>query len=172
MIMGTIRQKIANAIYPEAFHERRQLEQLAFEDRLTGLGNRHAYEIAIERIKDDPNMEVIVFDINNLGLVNKQYGHKEGDARIVWASEVIMMVTSAQISPRFCFRTGGDEFVIISPKHLVESIIRDVEGIHGGIQYDGFVVSIGGSAGKTFDDADRNLQMHKHEVKQRYLKAA
>lgn len=168
-MMGNIRQKLAAAIYPEAVIERRRLESYAYEDALTGLGNRRAYDIAVQR---EPALAVIIFDLNNIGLVNKQIGHKQGDECIVWASEVILSVTSAFIGPRFCFRTGGDEFVVLAPYSAVDTIIKNVESIHGAVYFDGVVVSIAGSAGQTFEEADQKLQEHKQEIKQLYYKAA
>lgn len=85
-----------------------KINELAYKDDLTKVGNKTAYTNYIENF-NEPNYAVIVFDVNNLKHLNDNYGHKQGDALIKMASSHICK--SFAHSP--VFRIGGDEFVAI-----------------------------------------------------------
>lgn len=90
-------------------------QRMAAIDSLTGIKNKHAYVQWEERFNarirkgEQEPFAVAVCDINDLKLVNDQYGHKEGDACIRRACARICGVFSH--SP--VFRIGGDEFVVL-----------------------------------------------------------
>lgn len=98
------------------------VSRLAYEDGLTGLGNRTAY---IEKIDEIRNREtslisgkettIFVFDINNLKYVNDNIGHLVGDEMIKYGAGVIEKVFG-KIGD--CYRTGGDEFVCLANGEL------------------------------------------------------
>lgn len=61
----------------------------------------------------------IQMDINNLKTVNDVYGHAEDDKQIITAAEII---SSCFSKLGFCYRTGGDEFmVLITEKNDIEA---------------------------------------------------
>lgn len=171
-MMAQIRQTISKFIYPEGEIERRNLQDLAYIDELTGLGNRRAFNKADARNEFSVNLAYVVFDLNNLGMLNKKVGHSEGDARIQFAGEVIMTVASAMGIARNAFRTGGDEFVVLCRDDQADSIIENVVEIFGVHEYEGFEVSVGGAWGYTFEHADGQLQEQKRLVKARHARAA
>ena len=92
-------------------------QQLVMQiDPMTGLLNRYAYYemlkkyAASEALPEDTVAYSI--DINGLKRVNDEMGHEAGDELIKGAAECIAEVfrnSSAQ-----CFRTGGDEFVVLA----------------------------------------------------------
>lgn len=98
-------------------------QKLAKEDRLTGLGNRRAYEdlmSEIQRTADTLEDAVLIFmDVNQLKYVNDHYGHNQGDEMIVATARCI---ESAFGPEGKCFRVGGDEFcvVLLNPKEPQE----------------------------------------------------
>jgi diguanylate cyclase (GGDEF)-like protein len=165
--MVQVRRKVAEMLCPEIEVERRELHRLAEVDELTGLANRRAFERALPEAERDPWTAVAVFDLNNLGLANKLAGHMEGDARIVWAAEVMQTVASALGSPERCFRIGGDEFVVLCPIGTARELVRTVTEVHGHVDVGGVRVSLGGSWGSTFIEADAKLQGEKQAVKLR-----
>lgn len=98
---------------------------LAYTDSLTGLKNRTSFDDSISEVnknlKIKNNILIIVFDINNLKLVNDSLGHHEGDRLIYHASRLI----------KECFdkigeiyRIGGDEFAVIVTKNA-EFVVKD-----------------------------------------------
>ncbi len=95
----------------------RQLEEQATKDGLTGVLNRRAGMEILERLlehTDDrgESLTICFVDVDNLKLVNDQYGHTEGDALIVHvARELIRFLRRSD----YVVRMGGDEFVVILP---------------------------------------------------------
>lgn len=95
-----------------------QIRKLAYLDTLTGLENRTAYKEYIEHLNEKlkekdvkPYLSIIMLDVNGLKKTNDIYGHLAGDELIIGSSECIKRVFS---SSGRCFRTGGDEFVVIA----------------------------------------------------------
>lgn len=84
-----------------------EIVEHAMTDALTELLGRNAYEQTLSHIENPDDMLVVVFDLNNLKKYNDTFGHKEGDAYLVKAAEIISMVFGSYGT---CFRIGGDEF--------------------------------------------------------------
>ncbi|MBQ3281239.1 MAG: diguanylate cyclase [Eubacterium sp.] len=86
-------------------------------DALTGVGNTTAYSERIKEIDSDiqdnkAEFSVVMFDINDLKLINDRYGHIGGDKAIRAAARVIAEVYGKENT----FRIGGDEFIAIIGK--------------------------------------------------------
>lgn len=83
-------------------------------DELTGLYNRRAYENDKYDIKQQGEMDNIVFfmfDINGLKKVNDTLGHQAGDELILAASKCLEQVFAEYGK---IYRIGGDEFVCLA----------------------------------------------------------
>lgn len=166
-MLRNLRQRIAELIYPEGPVERRGLERRAEVDPLTGLGNKAALELALPLAELDPGVSILVFDMNNLGRANKVDGHKRGDALIRRAGKTISLFTKQLTGQCRAFRFGGDEFVVFTDTaHARELcvILRERFGSHR--ISDGTWVSLTGSPGRTFAEADEYLQELKLEHKE------
>ncbi len=90
-----------------------ELYQQAYTDKLTGIGNRRAYEDKKEEIESGGIKEdliYVVFDLNGLKAVNDNAGHDAGD---VFLRETAKLIKNAFEKYGFVFRTGGDEFVAL-----------------------------------------------------------
>ncbi|MDY5022353.1 MAG: diguanylate cyclase [Blautia sp.] len=89
-------------------------QQLAKEDKLTGLSNRRAFDERIAVIQENmwhyENAALIFMDLNKLKYTNDHFGHSAGDELIVAASRCIVNTFQDK---GFCFRIGGDEFCVI-----------------------------------------------------------
>lgn len=89
------------------------ISQLAYQDGLTGFGNRTAYIEKLDHVahahKGEP-FAFVMFDINNLKWVNDNYGHQAGDALILHCTDLIQQAFPPQWS---LYRIGGDEFVAL-----------------------------------------------------------
>lgn len=99
------------------------VSQLAYEDGLTGLGNRTLFKERLaaldeQKIKDQLEIAIIMFDVNNLKVVNDRLGHQIGDNMLVKSAELIQSTFGAEGE---CFRVGGDEFVAIINGNHVEA---------------------------------------------------
>lgn len=101
-----------------------RLVELANQDMLTGLPNRHAIEEHISKLLQPENpaaFGLIFLDLDNFKKVNDHYGHITGDALI---REVALALKECLAANDIVARLGGDEFLIVvaSPSmHAVEN---------------------------------------------------
>ena len=93
--------------------DRQQRELLT--DPLTGLQNRYSYSQALNDYSASKvlpeDFAAFTIDINDLKRTNDTMGHEAGDELIKGAAECIRRVFGTGAS---CYRTGGDEFVILA----------------------------------------------------------
>lgn len=91
---------------------RRELELAAFEDPLTGLRNRRAFDAAIEKalLGVDRQIALLHIDLDRFKWVNDTLGHPAGDMVLVTAAGRIQLLCdySSEV-----YRVGGDEFILI-----------------------------------------------------------
>ena len=83
-------------------------------DMMTGLCSRAAYVRQIKEYDVSPlpeDLSVFMIDINGLKSVNDTLGHEAGDELICGAASCIKRAFAPEGK---CFRTGGDEFVVMS----------------------------------------------------------
>ena len=100
-----------------AAETRRQLEQKASSDEMTGLSNRRAFMAALDRSvarSADGRKELAyaIFDIDRFKSINDTYGHAVGDAVI---AEVARRALAAFRARDLVGRIGGEEFGVILP---------------------------------------------------------
>ena len=93
----------------------KQMQGFAFQDSLTGLRNKMAYDKYLNeldhRIQDGEveSYGIAVLDLNNLKEINDTYGHENGNAYLINSCKLICQIFTH--SP--VFRIGGDEFIIV-----------------------------------------------------------
>lgn len=92
------------------------LETLAYEDLMTGLKNRTAFEEWMNAYGSNTNEEdvyIITFDMNGLKSINDNYGHMKGDQALVIIAKIIK---NAFTPMGITYRIGGDEICVILSK--------------------------------------------------------
>ena len=99
------------------------VSQLAYRDGLTGIGNRTAFQEQLEELEKEkqqlPGIAILMFDVNDLKLVNDKQGHQKGDELLVCSAEIIK--TAVETAEGTCYRVGGDEFVgILSGENVAD----------------------------------------------------
>lgn len=87
----------------------RRLEELCFQDQLTGLGNRHAMNEYINGMGASQSVGVLYCDVMGLKRTNDEKGHLEGDNLLIRASECMRRIFGGYA----LFRVGGDEFLAL-----------------------------------------------------------
>lgn len=92
----------------------KEIEFMAYYDRLTGLPNRFLFKerakLMIDLAKREGNFTAIIFmDLDNFKLVNDTVGHEGGDYLL---QEVAQSLTGAVRKTDTVARFGGDEFMI------------------------------------------------------------
>jgi diguanylate cyclase (GGDEF)-like protein len=98
-------------LYERQRHKARSAMRLASTDPLTGLGNPRRFHERLQEALDqaessDSPIALCFFDLDNLKLVNDEYGHPAGD-------RVLVAVASRLRHGGEAFRLGGDEFAVI-----------------------------------------------------------
>ena len=98
------------------------MKKMAYTDGLTELSNRAAFHKKEEEIRSGHLECVIVqLDINCLKRVNDVYGHAEGDRHIIGAAK---MISDCFFELGTCYRTGGDEFIVVVQKGSTSDVER------------------------------------------------
>ena len=109
------------------------IETLAFGDNLTGLSNRVAFELELEKISQERSRKayrysLYIIDMDNFKQLNDSYGHVTGD---LFIKEIGRRLQTTLRPTDFKARIGGDEFVVItrfpySDNHSIENRSRNV----------------------------------------------
>ena len=94
-----------------------ELECMALQDELTGLGNRLALDLRLPEMvnaarTDASPLVVVVLDLDHFKRVNDVFGHAVGD-RVL--HQVAMLLRQHTGPDDLAIRTGGEEFVIVMP---------------------------------------------------------
>lgn len=99
------------------------IKEEAEQDGLTKLKNRKCFEEDMIKIpmEEYPGYSIVMFDLNDMKMMNDMYGHSMGDCYIITGSEIIRDVFGefGEI-----YRIGGDEFCLISNALEEEEFLR------------------------------------------------
>lgn len=88
-------------------------EQMAYTDKLTGLGNRTLHDkLMLEADVRHHQYIVCVFDLNNLKKCNDSLGHAAGDEYIRSSAGILQTCFEKVVEGKVC-RIGGDEFCVV-----------------------------------------------------------
>jgi diguanylate cyclase (GGDEF)-like protein len=130
-----------------------KLEEMSLVDALTGLGNRRAFDRALEaelaraRRVGRP-VGLVLLDVDNFKRFNDEHGHQAGDAALTEVAVVI--AATARVEDRAC-RVGGEEFALLLPgageadaAEVAERVRTGVEGRR--LRFGPLTVSLGVAA--------------------------
>ena len=103
-----------------------ELENISTQDFLTELYNRRYFHSIIKHITAEAARHqhpyaVLTVDIDHFKSINDTYGHYAGDVTIRHVAELLKQ--NARESD-FCFRWGGEEFLILVPNAELEAVIQ------------------------------------------------
>ncbi len=163
-------------------------EKMAYQDQMTGLQNRSAFEEKLSLFRELPengNFGVIItFDMNGLKRINDQYGHAKGDEAII---EFANIIKTGFEDIGNCYRIGGDEICVIVEKdqlmieEAIESrmnLIADKAKEAGIRQGTGFTVAGGYSKcrqdksfsiDEAYKQADQEMYLNKERMKSQLI---
>jgi diguanylate cyclase (GGDEF)-like protein len=120
------------AIAIENAHDVARIQQLTITDDCTGLYNvRHLYEVLgweLERCSQ-PGLPVSLafLDLDHFKRVNDEHGHLVGSELLARVGDRLRALSRKQ---DWCFRYGGDEFVILMPETSVEAALLQASALH------------------------------------------
>jgi diguanylate cyclase (GGDEF)-like protein len=106
------------AIAIENAHDMARIQQLTITDDITGLYNvRHLYEMLGRELEQHSQLglpvSVAFLDLDHFKLVNDEHGHLVGSELLTRTGQRLQELSRKQ---DWCFRYGGDEFVILMPR--------------------------------------------------------
>lgn len=135
------------------------LRELAFQDPLTGLANRAAFDEQLESALASSRRHgditgVIFIDLDDFKSINDEHGHEVGDDVLVTLGQ---RLAGAVRSEDTVARLGGDEFVVVLPRldrpedlSTVAAKLRDI--ISEPVRLEGCTLEVHGSTGSALFD--------------------
>lgn len=87
----------------------RRLEEMCFQDQLTGIGNRHAMHDYVRAMNVEEKIGIVYCDVMGLKKTNDTKGHEAGDQLLLRACECL----KKRFGDYALFRVGGDEFLVL-----------------------------------------------------------
>lgn len=101
-----------------------KLSSMSITDVLTGLKNRHGFELETHRMynlvqTENRTMAIIGLDMDGLKIINDTFGHPEGDFALCTLADAIR---EASFSDEIGFRVGGDEFQVLALDYSENSV--------------------------------------------------
>ena len=156
------------------------INELAFTDTLTGIGNNAAYSRDVMEIKEEIEnntacFSMAIIDVNNLKYINDNFGHDKGNVLIISTAEAAVSVFGQDK----VYRIGGDEFAVLlrnvdseTAKILAERFLLLLKEMKCGLvvsaaigtaSYDS---TVDDSFDKVFKRADEEMYRRKAEMKQ------
>lgn len=106
-------------IYEDITNERQmqqELHHMAAYDALTGLYNRHSFNVEIKHMASYAKrrghfLALLFFDIDEFKLINDTYGHARGDEALILIANTVKNLIREE---EWLCRLGGDEFALLS----------------------------------------------------------
>lgn len=113
----------------------KKIEELVFEDSLTGAVNSRAFYIRCEEeilrsARYTHPFSLVYMDLDNFKTVNDRFGNSTGDDLLRTVASVIKSVVR---QTDVCARLGGDEFAILFPETAYEESGRAIEKIRNSL---------------------------------------
>lgn len=155
-----------------------EMADVAHHDQLTGLPNRVALRMYLEKIKSQLNNNEVVYaifylDLDGFKLINDSYGHGAGDLIL---KEVANRLSDNTTEEEIAIRLGGDEFVIIKKMYLGSFIEESshfankiIENIREPYLIEEQLMNVGCSIGGAFFPVDNDNPMEVVKLADEYL---
>jgi diguanylate cyclase (GGDEF)-like protein len=117
----------------------RRIEEMATTDKLTGLLNRHAFTILVDKLlaayrREPRPICVLLADIDHFKDVNDQHGHRVGDEILAGiASNLQLGLRATDLAVRW----GGEEFLLVLQNCDLAEGERIAEKLRRGVAQEG-----------------------------------
>ena len=124
-----------------------KLSAMYVTDVLTGLKNRHGFELESHRMynlvqTEGRTMAIIGIDMDGLKVINDTFGHAEGDYALRVLADAIR---GAAFVDEIGFRVGGDEFQVLAMDYSENSILKFIS------RMEAYLENINKGAGKPYN---------------------
>ena len=109
----------------------RELRQLAYQDPLTGVGNRLMLDAWLTCKNSQLPITVMMIDIDHFKLINDRFGHKMGDEALAAVAKCLSKNTRKD---DLLIRWGGEEFLLLLKDVDSEQACRIAESLRQKIE--------------------------------------
>lgn len=132
---AVVRSRVRN--HMNYIWQRKQLEQDAFIDGLTGIPNRRRFDQTMDMewrraSRHGARLSVAMVDIDYFKQYNDTYGHGAGDEALRQIAKVMLQIVNR--SGELVARYGGEEFVVLLPDIERDEAVRIAERIRYGVE--------------------------------------
>lgn len=115
------------------FHVKMQLDQLMYEDKLTGLANRAQFENMLENewrrgLRNKTSLAMLLIDIDYFKAYNEFYGRDAGDQCIQLLANALKNELARPAD--FIARLHGGQFVVMLPETSWQGAVTMAENLH------------------------------------------
>jgi diguanylate cyclase (GGDEF)-like protein len=143
-VLSSMGSQIGFAVENAKLYE--ETRNSSLHDPLTGLANRRALELQMEKgfeiaKRYAESFSVVMADIDHFKRFNDAHGHQEGDKLLIRVAEILEKDTR---SSDCVFRYGGEEFLIILTKTDMDKACMVAEKIRADVEAKaGITISLG-----------------------------
>jgi diguanylate cyclase (GGDEF)-like protein len=103
-----------------------ELRKLAYQDSLTGLGNRSSFQLDLESVikraeLNNQAFSLLLIDLDRFKMINDTLGHYVGDRLLQTSAHILKNSLEAN---HHMYRLGGDEFVVMVEEATTQKCIE------------------------------------------------
>lgn len=141
----------------------KNMKETYWQDSLTGLLNRNAYDSDVEQLRSADIGAVVCVYADMIGLheVNNHLGHKQGDRMLCEFADA----ARAFFGDDRLYRIGGDEFVIISSAHTEAQTRKQLNYMRERLHTQGCEISVGVASSESTSDLPKIVEQAENEMR-------
>jgi diguanylate cyclase (GGDEF)-like protein len=116
----------------------KQTEKLAMVDSLTGIFNRHYFDVSLKKeikraLRYGKHLSLLMIDLDDFKKINDRNGHLFGDEVLKGFANILRSISREEDIP--C-RYGGEEFVVILPETKTDGALAYAERLRSEMRSD------------------------------------
>ena len=141
----------------------KNIKETYWQDSLTGLLNRNAYDSDVEQLRSADIGAVVCVYADMIGLheVNNHLGHKQGDRMLCEFADT----ARAFFGDDRLYRIGGDEFVMISSAHTEAQTRKQLNYMRERLHTQGCEISVGVASSESTSDLLKTIEQAENEMR-------
>lgn len=141
----------------------KNMKETYWQDSLTGLLNRNAYDSDVEQLRSADIGAVVCVYADMIGLheVNNHLGHKQGDRMLCEFADT----ARAFFGDDRLYRIGGDEFVMISSAHTEAQTRKQLNYMRERLHTQGCEISVGVASSESTSDLPKTIEQAENEMR-------
>lgn len=141
----------------------KNMKEIYWQDSLTGLLNRNAYDSDVEQLRSADIGAVVCVYADMIGLheVNNHLGHKQGNRMLCEFADA----ARAFFGDDRLYRIGGDEFVIISSAYTEAQTRKQLNYMRERLHTQGCEISVGVASSESTSDLPKIIEQAENEMR-------